>query len=130
MNHIPAPVIFGLPASLFWGSGDFSGGLASRRANTSSVVLVAYAVGFVLLVALALIWQEPFPGPSDLLWGGLAGVAGGLELLSFFSAPPPRQNGVAAPLSAALSAKLPPLLHAFTAGRPPPLVRVGSLLPR
>src|SRR5258708_36265992 len=122
MNHIPAPVIFGLPASLFWGSGDFSGGLASRRANTSSVVLVAYAVGFVLLVALALIWQEPFPGPSDLLWGGLAGVAGGLGLLSFYSALSPGQMGVAAPLSALLTANLPPPFSAFSAGGPPPLL--------
>ena len=64
-------VIFDLAASLCWGSGDFSGGLASRRANTSSVVVAAYAVGFVLLVALALIWKEPVPGPVDLLWGGL-----------------------------------------------------------
>jgi drug/metabolite transporter (DMT)-like permease len=86
MNHIFATVIFGLAASLCWGSGDFSGGLASRRANTSSVVIAAYAVGFVLLVTLALIWKEPVPGPVDLLWGGLAGVAGVLGLLSFYSA--------------------------------------------
>jgi uncharacterized membrane protein len=52
-NHIFATVIFGLAASLCWGSGDFSGGLASRRAYAGSVVLTDYAVGLVLLVTLA-----------------------------------------------------------------------------
>ena len=75
-THLFAPVIFGLAASLCWGSGDFSGGLASRRAYTGSVVLTDYAVGFILLVTLALIWKEPAPAPADLLWGWLAGVAG------------------------------------------------------
>ncbi len=56
MSSAFATVIFGLAASLCWGSGDFNGGLASRRANASSVVIAAYAVGFVLLVVLALIW--------------------------------------------------------------------------
>src|SRR5260370_24826089 len=82
-THLFAPVIFGLAASLCWGSGDFSGGLASRRANVGSVVLTDYVVGFVLLVMLALLWKEPFPEPLDLLWGGLAGVAGVLGLLAF-----------------------------------------------
>jgi hypothetical protein len=34
-THLFAPVIFGLAASLCWGSGDFSGKLASLRANAS-----------------------------------------------------------------------------------------------
>jgi drug/metabolite transporter (DMT)-like permease len=127
MNHILAPVIFGLAASLFWGSGDFSGGLASRRANTSSVVLAAYAVGFVLLVALALIWQEPFPAPSDLLWGALAGVAGVLGLLSFYSALSTGKMGIAAPVSAVLTAMLPVLFSAFTAGLPT-LLQLGGFV--
>ena len=127
MNHILAPVIFGLAASLFWGSGDFSGGLASRRANTSSVVLAAYAVGFVLLVALALLWQEPFPDPSDLLWGGLAGVAGVLGLLSFYSALSTGKMGIAAPVSAVLTAMLPVLFSAFTAGLPK-LLQLGGFV--
>ena len=86
MNQLFVTIAFGLAASLCWGSGDFSGGLASRRAQASSVVLADYSVGFVLLVLLALIWNEPFPNPSDLLWGGLAGVAGVLGLLSFYTA--------------------------------------------
>jgi drug/metabolite transporter (DMT)-like permease len=86
MNHLFATVIFGLTASLCWGSGDFSGGLASRRAYTGSVVLTNYAVGLVLLVTLALIGKEPFPDPADLLWGGLAGVVGVFGLLSFYAA--------------------------------------------
>src|SRR5579884_986371 len=73
MNGIFATVIFGLAASLCWGSGDFSGGLASRRTNPTSVVIAAYAVGLVLMVVLALIWHEPLPSLPDIFWGGLAG---------------------------------------------------------
>ena len=34
-THLFAPVIFGLAASLCWGSGDFRGELVSRRTNAS-----------------------------------------------------------------------------------------------
>ncbi len=102
MNRVLATVIFGLAASLCWGSGDFNGGLASRRATASSVVIAAYGVGFVLLIVLALIWREPFPAPIDILWGGLAGLAGALGLISFYSALSVGQMGIAAPVSAFL----------------------------
>jgi hypothetical protein len=87
MHQIIAPLIFGLSASLCWGSGDFSGGMASRRANVLSVVIGDYIVGLVLLVLLALVWREPFPSAVDLLWGGLAGLAGVLGLISCASGP-------------------------------------------
>ena len=125
MNHLFATVLFGLTASLCWGSGDFTGGLASRRASTSRVVLAAYAVGLVLMVTLALLWKEPFPAPSDLLWGGLAGVAGVLGLLAFYSALSSGKMGIAAPVSAVLTAVLPVLFSAFTTGLPT-LLQVGG----
>ncbi len=127
MSHALATVIFGLAASLCWGSGDFSGGLASRRANASSVVTVAYAVGFVLLVALALIWRESFPSPLDMVWGGLAGLAGATGLISFYSALSIGRMGIAAPVSAVLTATLPVLFSAFTEGLPS-LLQLGGFV--
>jgi drug/metabolite transporter (DMT)-like permease len=118
MNHALAPIVFGLAASLCWGSGDFSGGLASRRASASSAVTAAYAAGFVLLIALALILKEPFPGPLNIMWGGLAGVVGGLGLVAFYSALSLGQMGIVAPVSAVLTAGLPVLFGAITEGFP------------
>ena len=127
MNPLIATVGFGLAASLCWGSGDFSGGLASRRANVASVIVAAYTVGLVLLVALALIWREPFSAPRDLLLGGLAGLAGVLGLLAFYSALATGKMGIAAPVSAMLTAGLPVLFSAATAGLPN-LLQVGGFL--
>lgn len=128
MNHLVATVVFGLSASLCWGSGDFSGGLASRRASVPAVVIADYTVGFVLLLALALVWREPFPAPLDLVWGGLAGVAGVLGLLAFYAALAQGRMGIAAPVSAVLTAALPVLFSAFTAGLPRLLQLVGFAL--
>jgi drug/metabolite transporter (DMT)-like permease len=128
MSRTFATVIFGLAASLCWGSGDFNGGLASRRSSASSVVIAAYAVGFVLLVGLALIWREPFPSLLNIMWGGLAGLAGVIGLISFYSALSIGRMGIAAPVSAVLTASLPVLFSTFTVGLPGLLQLVGFVL--
>jgi drug/metabolite transporter (DMT)-like permease len=128
MDHTFAIVIFGLAASLFWGSGDFSGGLASRRANTASVVTGSYTVGFVLLVVVALIGKEPLPSLTNLLWGAVAGVAGVVGLLAFYSALSIGRMGIVAPVSAVLTAAFPVLFSAFTEGLPSLLQLIGFVL--
>ncbi|GAC1406371.1 MAG: DMT family transporter [Ktedonobacteraceae bacterium] len=128
MSRAFASIIFGLAASLFWGSGDFSGGLASRRETTTSVVLAAYAIGGVLLIGLALIWREPFPSSLDILWGALAGVAGVIGLVAFYSALAIGQMGIIAPLSAILTAGLPVLFSISTEGLPGSLQLGGFVL--
>jgi drug/metabolite transporter (DMT)-like permease len=121
-------IIFGLAASLCWGSGDFNGGLASRRANPFSVVTTNHAIGFVLLLVLALIWREPFPASIDIFWGAIAGLAAAIGLVSFYSALSIGLMGIAAPVSAALTAGLPVLFSAFTVGLPSPIQLGGFFL--
>jgi drug/metabolite transporter (DMT)-like permease len=128
MNHLVATVAFGLSASLCWGSGDFSGGLASRRATVSSVVTASYTVGLALLVGLALFGRERFPMPMDLVWGGLGGVAGVIGLLAFYSALARGRMGIVAPVSAVLTAALPVLFSAVSAGLPSLLQLAGFVI--
>ncbi len=127
MSHALTTVVFGLLASLCWGSGDFSGGLASRRTNATSVVVLAYLTGFVLLVALALLAREPLPSATDVILGAIAGVIGSIGLVSFYQALSVGRMGVAAPVSAVLTAALPALFSAFTQGLPT-LVQVAGFL--
>jgi uncharacterized membrane protein len=107
-------VLFGLAASLSWGTGDFSGGLASRRTHVFSVVLAADAVGLVLLPALALVWSEPLPSWRDALWGASAGLAGTLGLTAYYRALAVGRMGINAPITAVLAAALPIIFSAFT----------------
>ncbi len=127
MSSAVATILFGLAASLSWGSGDFCGGLASRRLNSTTVVIAAYTVGFFLLVGLALIWREAFPTPLDILWGILGGVIGGLGLILFYSALAVGRMGIIAPTSATLTAGLPVLFSIFTQGAPG-LLQIGGFV--
>ncbi|HEY0752785.1 MAG TPA: DMT family transporter [Ktedonobacteraceae bacterium] len=127
MSSVVATILFGLAASLSWGSGDFCGGLAARRLNSSLVVISAYSVGLFLLIALALTWREAFPSPLDLLWGALGGVVGGLGLILFYSALAVGRMGIIAPASAMLTAGLPVLFSIFTQGAPN-LLQIGGFV--
>jgi len=121
-------VLFGLSASLSWGTGDFSGGLASRRAHVFSVVLAAYLVGLLLLPVLALAWSEPLPSWRDALWGASAGLAGTLGLTAFYRSLAIGRMGINAPITAVLAASLPIIFTAFTQGLPRPLQLAGFVL--
>src|ERR1700730_13173632 len=121
-------VLFGLAASFSWGTGDFSGGLASRHAHIFSVVLAVYAVGTVLLPILALAWSEPLPSWRDTLWGASAGLAGTLGLTAFYGALAIGRMGITAPITAVLAASLPVIFSAFTQGLPGPLQLAGFVV--
>jgi drug/metabolite transporter (DMT)-like permease len=128
MNFNLTNLLFGLGASLSWGAGDFSGGLASRRANVFSVVVAAHATGLVLLIALALLQSEPFPSTLDLVWGGTAGLAGAVGLAAFYRALAIGRMGINAPITAVLAATIPVLFSAFLEGLPSPLQLAGFAL--
>ncbi len=128
MFHQLSTVVFALFASVTWGAGDFSGGLATRRAQVLSVVFGSYALGFCLLVIVALLFSEPFPTALDLMWGSVAGLAGAVGLVAFYRALSVGRMGIVAPMAAMLSAAIPVIYGALTQGLPGPLQLIGFML--
>ena len=113
-----AAVFFGLAASALWGAGDFSGGIATKRANVISVITVVHAIGFVLMLILALVTHETIPPLADWIWGGVAGLAGVLGLIAFYQALANGRMGVAAPITGVIAALLPVIVGLISEGLP------------
>ena len=128
MFHELSTVAFALSASISWGAGDFSGGLATRRAQVLSVVFGSYTVGLCMLILLALIASEPLPTALDFMWGGVAGLAGAVGLGAFYQALSVGRMGIVAPIAAMLSAAIPVLFGALIEGLPGPLQLIGFVL--
>lgn len=122
MPHSPgggtSGILLGLAAAASWGAGDFGGGLAARRGNAYGVVFVSQALGLVLLAGPALLMSEPLPSRPDLLWGAVAGLAGGVGLVALYRGLAVGCMGVAAPLAAVVSAGLPVLFGVVLEGWP------------
>lgn len=125
MGENLSTVVFGLASALSWGAGDFSGGVAAKRAPVFGVLAIGHTAGLLLLIGLALLWGEPLPSTGDLAWGLVAGLAGAVGLAALYRALAIGQMGLVAPLSAVLTAALPALFGALSDGIPGTLKLVG-----
>jgi drug/metabolite transporter (DMT)-like permease len=106
--------LFALAAAFTWGTGDFTGGLASRRIGPFNTLLISYFFGFAGLITLALIVSEPISSNRDLLWGAISGVSGLTGFLFLMHGFTVGRMGVVAPISAVLSAAIPVAYSAIT----------------
>ena len=84
-----------LLGAMSWGTGDFFGGLASRRAHVLTVLVVSQAVGLVGVAAWALASGDAPPGIGDML--PAAGAAG---LAALYRGMAIGAMGIVAPISA------------------------------
>lgn len=110
-------VALALGASLCWGSGDFLGGLTTRRATLWAVVVGSQVVGLAgaaLVVALA---GRPWIGLAGLWPVLLGGVAGSVALLCFYKALAIGTMSIVAPLTA--TSALIPFLWGIAGGERP-----------
>ena len=80
------PVLLGLLSSIFWGAGDFAGGISSRRIGAMRAVLYADGTGIVFLLIGLLLFPEPVPAISSLLLAAFAGSIGSVGLLFMYMA--------------------------------------------
>jgi drug/metabolite transporter (DMT)-like permease len=114
----PLAVLYGLASAASWGAGDFSGGLAAKRSSVYSVVIISQLVGGICLGGLALLFSEPFPDSTDLLYGSAAGIAGVIGLVALYRGLAVGHMGVVAPVAAVVSAVVPVIVSLFIEGLP------------
>jgi drug/metabolite transporter (DMT)-like permease len=117
-------VLVGLLVAASFGSGDFLGGLASRRDSTLTVLAWAQlaALGGALIVAL--IWGGPLTANAVLLGAG-AGLLNMMALGCLFQGLAIGQIGQVAPAAAVIGAVLPVAWGLAIGERPPALALVG-----
>jgi len=96
-----------LASAALYGAADFLGGLGARRTNTIAVVAVSQLVGLMLL-AVMLVWlPDADPRTRDLLWGGAAGLAGGIGVALLYRALAVGRMAVVAPTTAVCAVAIP-----------------------
>jgi drug/metabolite transporter (DMT)-like permease len=125
MNSTLLAAMLALSAATAWGSGDFTGGLASRRVGPFHTVLISYSTGLLLLVIVAVARLEKLPPPADLMWGALAGLSGMVGLGFLMRGFIVGRMGVVAPVSAILGTSIPVIFTALAEGLPRELQLLG-----
>src|SRR6516165_3664108 len=120
-------ILLGLAAAMLYGTGDFLGGLASRRVQVLPVLMLAETAG----VIVALLAVAMSPGPvrmAGLAWGISAGLIGGLGLIIFYTGLAAGPMSVVAPVSGLVSTILPVAVALAQGERPGVGVYAGALL--
>lgn len=93
--------LLALSGALFWGVGDFLGGLAARRLAVLTVLAVSQGIGLAGVAAWAAVSGDPFPGVVELLPAAGAGIAGLVGLAALYRGMAVGAMGIVAPISAA-----------------------------
>jgi drug/metabolite transporter (DMT)-like permease len=100
-------ILLGVLSALSWGAADFTGGLASRKANAFQTVFVVEVIGFVLLPGAALLVGDALLTWQEWLWCAAAGGVGVFGLALLYQSFADGKMSIAAPVSAITAAAVP-----------------------
>lgn len=120
--------LLAIGSALFYGAADFTGGLTARRAGTIPVVVVSQFSGLAVLVLLLPLLPSASPSGSDLFWGAMAGLTGGIGVALLYRALAVGTMAVVAPTTAVCAVAIPVLVSVLLGERPVPLAVVGIVL--
>jgi drug/metabolite transporter (DMT)-like permease len=117
--------ILALISSLSWGTGDFFGGLSTRRFPRYSVMAWMSFVGILTLIVCLLIWPENGLTPGEIAWSCAAGVCGLLGLGLLYAGLAGGHAATVAPTAAVIGAALPVAFGYLQGSRPGVFVQIG-----
>lgn len=117
---------YGLGAAALWGTADFTGGVASKRAAPTFVVAVAHGFSLILLFAAALAFHIALSGYGP--YGFLSGIFCGVGLTALYAALSRGSMGLSAALSGVLTAIIPVVYAWLHEGHAEPRRVVGFVV--
>jgi len=99
--------ILALTSAVFYGLGDFLGGISTRRLSVWTVTAWSQTLGLgVLAIGLIVVPATVVTG-ADLMWGALAGVIGLVGLAALYSTLASGSMTIVAPIAGATTAVIP-----------------------
>lgn len=123
-------VVLGLLVAVVYGSGDFLGGLASKRTTTASVVIGSFVTSVTVLLLAAGVWAMVAPLPAlsgrNVALGVGAGFVGPVALSALYWSLAHGRMSVVAPTTAVVAAVVPFGFGLATGERPAALAIVGA----
>ena len=135
--------ILALAAAVLYGTADFLGGVASRRASVFAVLAMTVPAGAAVVIVVALLGEVP--GLSSLLghglgsptsvggwgaagWAALSGICGAAGLAAFYAGFAAAPISVVAPVAALVSTVLPVGIAVAEGERPTSRMVAGGLI--
>lgn len=118
-------VVLGLLVAITYGTGDFFGGLASRRNPPTTVVAVSQMIGLVILLAIVTIDRGSSPIGHDVIAGAAAGSVGMIGIVLLYRGLANGTMSVVAPITAVGAGVVPFAWGVITGERPSALALIG-----
>lgn len=118
-------VLLATISALSYGASDFSGALASKKADSTVVTVAAQLVSLLTLVAVLLVVPEDHRTLVDLSWGALGGLGAAVALVAFYRALAIGPMSTAASTTALLSATVPVVAGLLLGDRPGVITLLG-----
>lgn len=123
-------IVLGLLVALFYGAGDFFGGLAAKRTPAVTVVLGSFALSAALVAVTlggwSLLGDPPTPAGTDLWLGVGVGLVGPLAVSLLYRGLAMGRMSVVAPITAVVAAIV-PLGWALVDGERPSAVALAGV---
>ncbi len=99
--------ILALTSAVFYGFGDFLGGIATRRSSVWTVTAWSQTFGLGVLAIGLFVVPADVVTTADILWGALAGVIGLVGLAMLYSTLASGSMTIVAPIAGATTAVIP-----------------------
>ncbi|MEA2347382.1 MAG: hypothetical protein QOG62_1169 [Thermoleophilaceae bacterium] len=119
--------VLALTSSAAWGTGDFFGGLVSRRRHVLAVLVISQGTGLVLIGALLAIRGIDASAGPRLWFAAIAGTVGVIGLGAFYRGLAIGAMGVVAPISGTAAA-IPVVVGLVLGERPGPIQWAGIVI--